>query len=55
MNKNEIKIQETGLLNDERITRFMQGQMNVDEESAYPGHHQPDRTEGSRLQRFLRR
>ena len=35
MNKNEIKIQETGLLNDERITRFMQGQMNVDEESAF--------------------
>ena len=34
MNKNEIKIQETGLLNDERITRFMQGQMNVDEDSA---------------------
>ena len=35
MNDNENKVQEKDLLNDERISRFMQGQMNPDEEAAF--------------------
>ena len=35
MNDNENSVQEKDLLNDERISRYMQGRMNVDEESAF--------------------
>lgn len=35
MNDNENSVQEKDLLNDERITRYMQGKMNADEESAF--------------------
>ena len=35
MNDNENKVQEKDLLNDERISRFMQGQMNPDEEAVF--------------------
>ena len=35
MNDNENKVQEKDLLNDERISRFMQGQMNPAEEDAF--------------------
>ena len=35
MAKIENIIQEKDLLNDERISRYMQGKMNVDEESAF--------------------
>lgn len=35
MNDNENKIQEKDLLNDERISRFMKGQMNVEEKVAF--------------------
>lgn len=35
MNDNENKVQEKDLLNDERISRFMQGQMNPAEEAAF--------------------
>ena len=35
MNDNENSVQEKDLLNDERISRYMQGKMNADEESAF--------------------
>ena len=35
MNDNENSVQEKDLLNDERITRYMQGKMNANEESAF--------------------
>lgn len=35
MNDNENILQEKDILNDERITRYMQGKMNADEESAF--------------------
>lgn len=35
MNDNENSVQEKDLLNDERITRYMQGKKNADEESAF--------------------
>ena len=35
MNDNEHTVEEKDLLNDERISRYMQGRMNVDEESAF--------------------
>ena len=35
MNDNENSVQEKGLLNDERISRYMKGGMNADEESAF--------------------
>jgi len=35
MNDNENIVQERELQNDERISRFMQGQMNADEEAAF--------------------
>ena len=35
MNDNENSVQEKDLQNDERITRYMQGKMNADEESAF--------------------
>ena len=35
MNDNENNIQEKDLLNDERISRFMQGKMNAGEETAF--------------------
>lgn len=35
MNDNENKVQEKDLLNDERISRFIQGQMNPDEEAVF--------------------
>ena len=35
MNDNENKIQEKDLLNDEQISRFMKGQMNVEENVAF--------------------
>ena len=35
MNDNENSVQEKDLLNDERITRYMKGVMNADEESAF--------------------
>jgi len=35
MNDNEHTVQENDLLNDERISRFMQGKMDTDEEAAF--------------------
>lgn len=35
MNDNENSVQEKDLLNDERISRYMQGKMNADEEFAF--------------------
>ena len=35
MNDNENIVQEKGIMNDERITRFMQGKMDADEETAF--------------------
>ena len=35
MNDNENSVQEKDLLNDERISHYMQGKMNADEESAF--------------------
>ena len=35
MNDNENSVQEKDLLNDERISRYMQGKMNANEESAF--------------------
>ena len=35
MNDNENSVQEKDLLNDERISRYMQGKMNAAEESAF--------------------
>lgn len=35
MNDNENSVQEKDLLNDERISRYMQGKMNADEESVF--------------------
>lgn len=35
MNDNENTVQEKALLNDERISRFMQGKMEVDEEATF--------------------
>jgi len=35
MNNNENSVQEKDLLNDERISRYMEGKMNVDEESSF--------------------
>ena len=35
MNDNEHTVEEKDLLNDERISRFMQGKMDTDEEAAF--------------------
>ena len=35
MNDNENIVQEKGIMNDERISRFMQGKMDADEEAAF--------------------
>ena len=35
MNDNENSVQEKDLLNDERISRFLQGKMKADEEATF--------------------